>query len=216
MTYVARWIRNLYHIRATILRARDSICVVLRIYCTQSNPFSFSFPLSLSLSWFRFLFFFLASAAARFRSFSPGIRPYLFSNTFTFTTRQLHLFAKTLRITDLLRFLLLWWCDFFHKKISFRLFLRYVVCALFPLVTVCLPSSVFNHKLITNFFCCNFFFLLKFFFFELSNCAIYFACVIIKKNFFFSKIKTKKQKIWTKSDCNNLKKKNHTCLIVCK
>lgn len=186
MTCVARWIRNLYHIRATKVRARVSIfavvVVVLHIYCTQSNPFSFSFP----LSWIQFLSFLFCRCCCCTIPFSPsGIRAYLFSNTFTFTTRQLHLLVNTLRITDLLRFLLLWWCDFFHKKISFRLFLRYVVCALFPLVTVCLPSSVFNHKLITNFLL-QFLFSSRIFFFELSNYigAIYFACVIIlpKKN----------------------------------
>lgn len=35
---------------------------------------------------------------------------------------KLHLFSS-LEITDFLRFLLLWWCDFFHKEISFRLLL---------------------------------------------------------------------------------------------
>lgn len=46
----------------------------------------------------------------------------VFHLSFTFTTRQLLLFSR-LRITDFLRFLLLWWFDFFHKEISFRLLL---------------------------------------------------------------------------------------------
>lgn len=163
----------------------------------RSRPLSLARLRFLSFGLFSLFFLLLHDSVL-----SPGIRSYLFSNTFTFTTRQLHrIFRKLFALQ--IWFLLLWWCDFFHKKISFRLFLRYVVCALFPLVTVCLPLSVFNHKLITNFFSLQFPFFLLFNFFPRTvdsyGARFIFACVITvgkkqKKGISKNQHKTRREK----------------------
>lgn len=96
------------------------------------------------------------------------------------------------------------------------------MCGLFPLVTVCLPSSVFNHKLITNFFLVaifSFFSRLNFFprTVDLHCARFIFACVIISRK------KTQKKGIYknqhkTRNDHNKNLEKNKSCmcLALCK
>lgn len=147
MTCVARWIRNLCRIWVTITRdSIQSFCCIL--YAVESVLVPSLLVSFFSLFLFLILFFRL-------------VRSYIFSNTFTFTTRQLHLFRKLFALQI---------CSgscysgdvIFSTRRSVFVCSYDILCALFPLVTVCLPSLVFNH--ISNFSATYFFFSIRFFF----------------------------------------------------